>query len=92
MKQGERPLLLRIQTVQGPQKEYLGKLQYELKYDFNTQTLSVTIIQESWRSWRLKKLINNQMKVNLETQIMTMTFSVPLIGYGAACYGYGRRF
>ena len=23
--------------VQGPEKEYLGKLQYELKYDFNTQ-------------------------------------------------------
>lgn len=22
---------------QGPEKEYLGKLQYELKYDFNTQ-------------------------------------------------------
>jgi hypothetical protein len=32
---------------QGPQKEYLGKLQYELKYDFNTQTLSVTIVQET---------------------------------------------
>ena len=31
--------------VQGPAKEYLGKLQYELKYDFNTQTLSVTVIQ-----------------------------------------------
>ena len=30
---------------QGPVKEYLGKLQYELKYDFNTQTLSVTVIQ-----------------------------------------------
>ena len=29
----------------GPAKEYLGKLQYELKYDFNTQTLSVTVIQ-----------------------------------------------
>jgi len=29
----------------GPQKEYLGKLQYELKYDFNTQTLSVTVCQ-----------------------------------------------
>ena len=23
----------------------MGKLQYELKYDFNTQTLSVTVIQ-----------------------------------------------
>ena len=32
-------------TNQGPEKEYLGKLQYELKYDFNTQTLSVTVIQ-----------------------------------------------
>ena len=42
---------------QGPSKEYLGKLQYELKYDFNTQvsgargqgvtpqTLSVTVVQ-----------------------------------------------
>jgi len=28
-----------------PEKEYLGKLQYELKYDFNTQTLSVTVCQ-----------------------------------------------
>ncbi len=27
--------------------EYLGKLQYELKYDFNTQTLTVKIIQAS---------------------------------------------
>ena len=26
-----------ISNLQGPQKEYLGKLQYELKYDFNTQ-------------------------------------------------------
>ena len=25
--------------------EYLGKLQYELKYDFNTQTLVVKVIQ-----------------------------------------------
>merc|ERR1719507_1749451 len=31
--------------IKGPVKEYLGKLQYELKYDFNTQTLSVTVIQ-----------------------------------------------
>merc|ERR1719507_2446102 len=31
--------------IKGPEKEYLGKLQYELKYDFNTQTLSVTVIQ-----------------------------------------------
>merc|ERR1712110_373546 len=29
----------------GPQKEYLGKLQYELKYDFNTQTLVVKVVQ-----------------------------------------------
>ena len=34
-----------IIVCQGPVKEYLGKLQYELKYDFNTQTLSVTVIQ-----------------------------------------------
>ena len=27
--------------------EYLGKLQYELKYDFNTQTLIVKVIQGS---------------------------------------------
>ncbi|XP_059097521.1 synaptotagmin 1-like isoform X1 [Tigriopus californicus] len=26
-------------------KEYLGKLQYKLEYDFNTQTLNVTVIQ-----------------------------------------------
>merc|ERR1719195_2068860 len=26
-------------------KEYLGKLQYKLEYDFNSQTLSVTVIQ-----------------------------------------------
>jgi len=31
--------------LKGPEKEYLGKLQYELKYDFNTQTLAVTVIQ-----------------------------------------------
>jgi len=31
--------------VKPPEKEYLGKLQYELKYDFNTQTLSVTVCQ-----------------------------------------------
>jgi len=28
-------------------KEYLGKLQYELRYDFNTQTLTVKVIQAS---------------------------------------------
>lgn len=27
--------------------EYLGKLQYELKYDFNTQTLIVKVVQGS---------------------------------------------
>ena len=37
--------MLLINMFQGPAKEYLGKLQYELKYDFNTQTLSVTVIQ-----------------------------------------------
>ena len=26
-------------------KEYLGKLQYKLEYDFNSQTLNVTVIQ-----------------------------------------------
>ena len=31
--------------LQAPKKLYLGKLQYELKYDFNTQTLSVTVCQ-----------------------------------------------
>lgn len=30
-----------------PETEYLGKLQYELKYDFNTQTLMVKVVQES---------------------------------------------
>ena len=30
-----------------PESEYLGKLQYELKYDFNTQTLMVKVVQES---------------------------------------------
>ena len=34
-----------MNTFQPPEKEYLGKLQYELKYDFNTQTLSVTVCQ-----------------------------------------------
>ena len=35
-----------ISSVQIDRKSsYLGKLQYELKYDFNTQTLSVTVIQ-----------------------------------------------
>lgn len=29
----------------GKSKEYLGKLQYEIKYDFNTQTLSVKVVQ-----------------------------------------------
>jgi synaptotagmin-1 len=33
------------EAAKGPAKEYLGKMQYELKYDFNTQTLSVTVIQ-----------------------------------------------
>jgi len=28
-----------------PKKEYLGKLQYEIKYDFNTQTLNVKVVQ-----------------------------------------------
>ena len=31
--------------VKAPKNDYLGKLQYELKYDFNTQTLSVTVCQ-----------------------------------------------
>ena len=31
-------------NFQGPQKEYLGKLQYELKYDFNTQARIMRII------------------------------------------------
>ena len=30
---------------QKPETEYLGKLQYEIKYDFNTQTLNVKVIQ-----------------------------------------------
>ena len=30
-----------------PETEYLGKLQYELKYDFNTQTLVVKVVQAS---------------------------------------------
>jgi len=29
----------------GSSKEYLGKLQYKLEYDFNTQTLNVTAVQ-----------------------------------------------
>jgi len=33
------------EAAKGPAKQYLGKLQYELKYDFNTQTLSVNVIQ-----------------------------------------------
>ena len=31
--------------VKTPKKTYLGKLQYKLDYDFNTQTLNVTAIQ-----------------------------------------------
>ena len=31
-------------NFQGPQKEYLGKLQYELKYDFNTQARIMIIM------------------------------------------------
>jgi len=41
----EEPDILEEEPLKGPQKEYLGKLQYELKYDFNTQTLSVTVCQ-----------------------------------------------
>jgi len=41
----EEPDFLEEEPLKGPQKEYLGKLQYELKYDFNTQTLSVTVCQ-----------------------------------------------
>ena len=32
-------------TFKVAKKVYLGKLQYELKYDFNTQTLSVRVCQ-----------------------------------------------
>jgi len=41
----EEPDLMEEEPIKGPKKEYLGKLQYELKYDFNTQTLSVTVCQ-----------------------------------------------
>jgi len=41
----EEDLDINEEEIKGPAKEYLGKLQYELKYDFNTQTLSVTVIQ-----------------------------------------------
>jgi len=41
----EEELDVNEEELKGPAKEYLGKLQYELKYDFNTQTLSVTVIQ-----------------------------------------------
>jgi len=37
--------ILDEEPVKVPKKVYLGKLQYELKYDFNTQTLSVTVCQ-----------------------------------------------
>ena len=33
------------ETANKKETEYLGKLQYELKYDFNTQTLQVKVIQ-----------------------------------------------
>jgi hypothetical protein len=36
---------LKEDEVAKPNSEYLGKLQYELKYDFNTQTLIVKVIQ-----------------------------------------------
>jgi len=37
--------ILEEEVIKTPKKTYLGKLQYELKYDFNTQTLSVTVCQ-----------------------------------------------
>eukprot|EP00092_Neocalanus_flemingeri_P021345 GFUD01023134.1.p1 GENE.GFUD01023134.1~~GFUD01023134.1.p1 ORF type:complete len:426 (+),score=161.42 GFUD01023134.1:54-1331(+) len=37
--------ILEEDLTKAPKKVYLGKLQYELKYDFNTQTLSVTVCQ-----------------------------------------------
>jgi len=37
--------ILEEEVIKAPKKLYLGKLQYELKYDFNTQTLSVTVCQ-----------------------------------------------
>lgn len=39
-----------VKEEEDPKKketEYLGKLQYELKYDFNTQTLTVKVVQAS---------------------------------------------
>ena len=38
---------LKEDEVAKPNSEYLGKLQYELKYDFNTQTLIVKVVQVS---------------------------------------------
>lgn len=40
MKEEEDPA-----AAKKPKSEYLGKLQYELKYDFNTQTLVVKVVQ-----------------------------------------------
>ena len=45
---GRRDILINLFSspqIDGKATSYLGKLQYELKYDFNTQTLSVTVIQ-----------------------------------------------
>ena len=43
-----------------PNSEYLGKLQYELKYDFNTQTLIVKVVQVRKDFVNLKNLLKKR--------------------------------
>ena len=63
---------------QGPVKEYLGKLQYELKYDFNTQTLSVTVIQAmELPAMDLGGVSDPYVKVGVKIEIFT--FKVPCV-------------
>lgn len=47
MAEGAVPKEGEAAVVEKPKSEYLGKLQYELKYDFNTQTLTVKVVQAS---------------------------------------------
>jgi len=41
----EEEMDVKEEPIKAASKEYLGKLQYKLEYDFNTQTLNVTVVQ-----------------------------------------------
>ena len=41
----EEEIGVKEEPIKALSKEYLGKLQYKLEYDFNTQTLNVTVVQ-----------------------------------------------